>query len=256
MNADRRFFWALAALSSVYLVLISGVVLSSVLATSPSAIIAAFRQPEIRSSLGLSLASSTITAILGLWIGLPLAYLLERFRFPGRGVVELLLDVPLVLPPLVMGLGLLLFFQTPLGKLAEESLGITYEVPAVILAQFSVCTAFVVRLLRGTFAQLSPRTEQIAQVFGCTRAQAFWRITIPEARNGIIAAFTLGWAKALGEFGPVLIFAGMTRNKTEVLSSTIYLEMNVGQLETALAVSLLMIAISGIVLLVLRQVTR
>ncbi len=88
---------------------------------------------------------------------------------------------------------------------------------------------------------------------GCSRGQAFWRVTLPEARRGVTAAFTLAWARSLGEFGPVLVFSGATRFRTEVLSTTVYLELSMGNLEAAIAVSLLMVA-AAVVVLVLVQV--
>src|SRR5262249_27739699 len=122
----------------------------------------------------------------------------------------------------------------------------------VILAQFAVTAAFAVRTMRATFDQISPRTEQVALTLGCSRSQAFWRVTFPEARRGLLTAATLAWARALGEFGPILIFSATTRFKTEVLPTTVYLELSVGRLEAAIAVSLLMIAAAVVVLLIMR----
>src|SRR6267154_1054601 len=119
---------------------------------------------------------------------------------------------------------------------------VTYAIPSVILAQFAVACAFAVRTMRVTFEQINPRNEQVALTLGCTRSQAFWWVLLPEARRGILTAVTLAWARSLGEFGPILIFSGATRMKTEVLSTSIFLELSVGHLEAAVAVSLLMIA--------------
>src|SRR4029079_5264818 len=93
----------------------------------------------------------------------------------------------------------------------------------------------------------------VAQALGCSRAGAFWRVAVPEARRGVLAAATLTWARAIGECGPVLVCAGATRMKTEVLPTTVYLELSVGNLETAIAVSLIMVAVAGVVLLVVRR---
>ena len=104
--------------------------------------------------------------------------------------------------------------------------------------------------MRLCFDSIDPRPEQVARTLGCTRAQAFFRVTLPEARGGIIAAGSLAFARALGEFGPILVFSGATRMKTEVLPTTVFLELSVGNLQAALAVSLLMVlaAISVLVL--------
>ena len=128
----------------------------------------------------------------------------------------------------------------------------TYEIPAVILAQFCVATAFAVRAMRITFEQMDPRTEEVALVLGCTRWQSFSLVTLPQAFKGIVAAGTLAWARALGEFGPILVFAGATREKTEVLPTTIFLEWSIGDLGAAVAVSLLLVALALLVLITTR----
>jgi molybdate transport system permease protein len=129
-------------------------------------------------------------------------------------------------------------------------------VPAVILAQFAVVSAFAVRTLRATFDEISPRQEQVALTLGCRRSQAFWLVVLPEARYGLLSAATLAWARALGEFGPVLIFAGTTRRRTEVLPVSVYLELTIGHVEEAVAVSVVMIAVALMVLISVRALTR
>jgi molybdate transport system permease protein len=240
-------------MGGVYVALIAALLVADLAATSPTAVAQAFASPELRSAVWLSLLSSTAAAILAVWVGVPLGYLLARTRFPGRGLVELLVDVPIVLPPLVVGLSLLLLFQTAAGRwLDEHAVPVTYAVAGVVLAQFTVSAAFAVRTMRVTFDGLDPRTEAIARTLGCTRAGAFWRVTLPEARHGVVASFTLAWARALGEFGPILVFCGATRGRTEVMSTAVFLELSVGNLEAAVAVSMLMIAVAVAVLLVLR----
>ena len=255
-RTDRPFFVALAALGGLYVALVLALLLADVLYLSPEHILTALRTPDIRSAIWLSLLSSTLAAILSVWVAVPLGYLLARTRFPGRGLVEFLVDVPIVLPPLVIGLSLLILFQTAAGRWVQQFIPVTFAVPAVVLAQFTVSAAFAVRTVRVTFEQLSPRTEDVARVLGCTRRQAFWRVSVPEARRGILAALALAWARAIGEFGPVLVFAGVTRGRTEVLPTAVFLELSVGNLEAAVAVSVLMIGVAAVVLAVLRRVGR
>lgn len=248
------FVVALALLGGAYLLLVAALLIADLAVTSPDHLLAALGNADIRSAIWLSLLSSGIAAILSVWVAVPLGYLLARTRFWGRPVVEFLVDVPVVLPPLVIGLSLLILFQTGAGRAVQEVFAVTYAVPAVILAQFTVSAAFATRALRETFARQSPRTEQVARTLGCTRGQAFWRVSLPEAMPGVFAAGALAWARALGEFGPVLVFAGVTRGRTEVMPTTVFLELNVGNLPAALAVSVLMIGISAAVLGVLRWV--
>src|SRR5262245_58288689 len=220
--------------------------------TSPVHLLQALRSREIRYAVRLSLLSCSVTAILSVWVGVPLGYLLSRFPFPGRGLVDALLDIPIVLPPLVIGLSLLILFQTAPGRLVERVVPVTYAVPSVVLAQFAVAAAFSVRTMRVTFGQITPRREQVALTLGCSRGQAFWRVVLPEARRGVVTAATLAWARALGEFGPVLVFSGATRMRTEVLPTTVFLELSVGNLQAAVAVSLLMVVAALIVLVIVR----
>jgi ABC-type sulfate transport system permease component len=129
---------------------------------------------------------------------------------------------------------------------------VTYEIPSVILAQFMVACAFAVRTMRVTFDQIDTRFESVALTLGCTRAQAFWQVVFPQTHRGLLAAGTLAWARALGEFGPILIFSGSTRMKTEVLPTTVFLEMTTGNIAGAVAASLVMIVAAMIVLIIAR----
>jgi molybdate transport system permease protein len=165
-------------------------------------------------------------------------------------LLDAVLDIPIVLPPLVVGLSLLILFQfKPFAFIARD---VVYQIPAVILAQFSVACAFAVRTMKSTFDHINPRCEQVAVALGCSRTQAFGRVVLPEATSGMMTAFTLAWARSLGEFGPLLIFAGATRMKTEVLSTTVFLEMNVGNIEGAVAVSMIMVVAAVTVLIITR----
>lgn len=249
---DWPFLLGLALLSSVYLLLIVAMLLADLSFTTPGHLLAALRSPEIQFSIRLSLISCTLTTLLSLWIAVPIGYLLARFNFPGKKLVDAILDIPIVLPPLVIGLSLLILFQTPVGKAIERFIPFTYAIGGVVLAQFSVACAFAVRTMLVTFGQIDPRGEQVALTLGCNRAAAFWRVALPEARRGILTAGTLAWARALGEFGPILVFAGATRMRTEVLPTTVFLELSVGNIEAAVAVSLLMIGTALLVLTLAR----
>jgi len=212
-------------------------------------IVAALAKPEIRYSIQLSLISCTITAILSVFIAVPIGYLLSRHEFFGRNLIDAVLDIPIVLPPLVVGLSLLILFQYAPPSIRAA---VVYQIPAVILAQLMVACAFAVRTMRATFDQIDARHEHVALTLGCTRFQAFSMVVLPEASRGLLTAGTLAWARALGEFGPLLIFAGATRNKTEVLSTTVFLELSIGDLEAAVAVSLIMVCAAMVVLIIAR----
>lgn len=213
-------------------------------------IMRALQMPAIRYSIWLSMITCTITTILSLLVAVPVGYLLSRHRFVGQNLLDAILDIPIVLPPLVVGLSLLILFQFVPVWLRES---VVYEIPAVILAQFMVACAFAVRTMRATFDQIDSRREQVALTLGCTRAQAFSAVVLPEAYRGMLTAATLAWARALGEFGPILVFAGATRHKTEVLSTSVFLELSIGDLEAAVSVSLIMVVAAVLVLIVARS---
>ena len=258
-RSDVWFFLGMGGISSCFILLIVLLLAADILFTTPRNFYEALSKPEIRAALQLTVFSCTAAAILSVWVGTPLGYLLSRYSFRGRWIVDTLVDIPIVLPPLVLGLSLLILFHQPifgfqLESIFRDSIGlpIAYSWRAVVLAQFAVACAFSVRTMRVAFDQMDPRAEDVARTLGCTRGQAFWQIALPQARRGIVTAFTIAWARALGEFGPILVFAGTTRMRTEVLSTSVFLELSTGSLDAAVAVSLLMVILAVAVLLVLR----
>lgn len=269
-------FWlSLGVVAGLYLFFLVAMLVATASYSSPEKLIEALGKREIQHSIVLSLITCTVTALLSLLLAVPVGYLLARARFPGKHWLEAALDIPIVLPPMVMGLCLLILFQTPFGQFIENlairfpgySLGpinlprftlgpitFTYTVFGVVLAQFTIGAAFAVRTMRHTFDHLSARPEDVAMTLGCTRAQAVWLVTLPAARRGMFAAASVAWARSLGEFGPILVFAGATRMKTEVLPTTVWLELSVGNLEAAVAVSLLMVLCAMVVLAAVKWV--
>lgn len=219
---------------------------------SPEDMLKAMEKREIQFSVVLSLLTCTVTALLSLLIAVPTGYLLSRCNFWGKSIAEAALDIPIVLPPMVIGLCLLIFFQTSVGHSIERVIPFTYTVYGVVLAQLVIGAAFAIRTMRGTFDHLSSRPEEVAMTLGCSRGRAVWLVTLPAAWRGMMAAMSVAWARSLGEFGPILVFAGATRMKTEVLPTTVWLELSVGNLEAAVSVSLLMVAFAMVVLVAVR----
>jgi molybdate transport system permease protein len=261
---DVSFFMGLGFMAFVYLALIIALVLGNVSVISWDTLVETLVNPDIRASIKLTLLSCSITALLSVLFAVPIGYLLSRFRFWGRGVVDSLLDIPIVLPPLVVGLSLLILFNKvtifdapPLERwLNTHGMKVTFSVFAVVLAQFSVATAFAIRMVKNTFDQIDSRCEDVAMTLGCNRSRAFWRIALPQAGQGIVGAGVLAWARALGEFGPILIFAGATRGRTEVLATSVFLEINIGNLSGAAAISMLMITLALLLIGMIRYLTR
>ena len=258
-GSDALFFVVMVTIGGSYVALILALLVADIAFTSPKQFVEALRKPEIQYAIRLTLISCSISALLSLWVAIPLGYLLSRFSFRGRWLIDTIIDIPVVLPPLVIGLSLLILFQFPVGEskldeLIQSYFGqrVTFSKSAVVLAQFTVACAFAVQTMRVTFDQIDTRAEQVALTLGCRRSQAFLQVVLPQAWRGMIVALTIAWARSLGEFGPILVFAGATRMRTEVLSTTVFLELSVGQLAPAVAVSLLMVLAAMIVLGVVR----
>ena len=250
-TSEPSFTYSLLAFTGLYGILILALIFAVSHYVTWDAIMSAAESSEIQSSVALTFWTCTLSALLATTFAVPIAYFLSRFSFRGRTLLDTLLDVPIILPPLVVGLALLILFNAiPSREHSLESwlgtLGfqITYNVPAIILAQFTIATAFAIRSLKNSFDQISSRPEDIALTLGASRFQAFRMITLPQAKRGVLSAGLMAWSRSLGEFGPILVFAGATRGRTEVLSTSVYLELNIGNLGGATAVSLILITLA------------
>lgn len=245
-GSDTPFLIGLGILGGSYAIIILAMIMADLAYVDKESMLGALRSPEIHYSIVLSLLSCTLSTILSLWVAIPLGYLTSRFDFPGKRFLDTVLDIPIVLPPLVIGISLLALFN--FAPFSWTSEWVVFEIPAVILAQFMVACAFATRAMRISFDQIPERYEKVALTLGCNRGKAFWLVVMPQTRQGIVAAGTLAWARSLGEFGPILVFAGSTRMRTEVLPTSVYLEIQAGNLKGALAVSLIMIVAAAAVL--------
>jgi molybdate transport system permease protein len=212
----------------------------------PRALIANITSKEIQFAIGLSLITSIVSTILCIAISIPSAYALARYNIFGKSFLNTILDMPLALPPLVAGIGLLILFgTTSFGKaLAEAGLVFVYTPLGIIIAQFFVNVPFMFRVLRSTFQSINPRYEYVAQTLGCTEAGAFWRVTLPMSKNGLLAGSVITWSKGIGEFGAALMIAGATRMKTETLPISLFLNMSCGELNLAIAAATILIVTS------------
>jgi len=217
-----------------------------------------FSDPLIWESVKLTYVTCFISALLSIFVAVPVGFVLSRSKIRGRRFVDALIDVPMVLPPLVVGLALLILFTSfpPGAGLSLDNLlgGVAFEVEAVVLAQFVVAGSFAIRSMKIAYDQLDSRYEVIARSLGAGRGRVFFSIVLPQVKRSVFSSFAVAWARALGEFGPILVFAGATRGKTEVLSTSVFLELNVGRLEGAVMVALLMIVMAMMTLAVVRFV--
>ena len=209
----------------------------------------ALSRPDIRHAVLLSLGTATVAATLAVALAVPVAYALARSRFPGSGAVDVLLDLPVILSPVALGVSLLLVLRSAPGRWVEETLlRFVFEVPGIVLAQFTVALALATRVLKAAFQEVDVRYEHVARFLGCTAWGAFRRVTLPMARKGLLAAYILGWARSVGEFGATVTLAGAIPGRTETIPVAIYLRLAEVDIGGAVA---LMLVLSGLSLLVL-----
>ncbi|MDD4754026.1 MAG: ABC transporter permease [Desulfitobacteriaceae bacterium] len=208
--------------------------------------------PEILFAIKLSLYTSLLSTLFCTIISIPVAYYLARIKSNYTLLVNTVLDIPLALPPIVSGVALLLLFgTTEFGRtLSHMGLEFVFTVQGIILAQVFVNISYMIKIIYTSFISVSPRMEFVARGLGYNQLETFVKITLPLARQGILAAIIITWAKALGEFGAALMLAGATRLKTETLPLSLFLNMSTGELELAMAAATILIVISVLSLLV------
>lgn len=239
----------------VFVTFVLLLIIADIFYINKKAVLTALTSDFILDALLRSIWTSFAATFISLLFAVPMGYVLSRFRFPGRTLANTIVDLPIVFPPLVAGLTLLVFFsQTSLGKWVQEDLGLefVFQPKGIVLCQFVVAASFAIRSTITAFDDVDRRFENVALTLGCTPWGSFRRVSLPLALNGIIAGAILTWARAFGLFGPLMIFVGSFRLRTEVLSTTIYLEQSVGNLEVALAVALLLIFVALIALSTIR----
>ncbi len=205
-------------------------------------------------ALLLSLATTALSLVITTAAGLPLAVLLARRRFRGAWLLEGIIDLPIVLPPAVAGLALLLLLGRtgPLGSaLGAAGLEIPFTTAAVVLAQVFVSAPFFVRSARTGIAAVDRNLEDAARVDGATDAQVFRAVTVPLAAPALAAGMVMSWARALGEFGATIMFAGSIQGRTQTLPLVVYGEFQSGDLDAAVAAgAILVLAAFGVLIAV------
>lgn len=236
------------SLSLTYLLFISiSVILLGLVFYSPlPALAASLGSPEIRFAIVLSLITSVVSTIICISLAIPVAYALARYEFFGKRIATLALTLPLTLPPLVAGIALLIFFgTTPWGKALEQAgFTVIFTPLGIIVAEVFVNLPYLIRILRSAYSTINPRYEYVAKTLGCTDAGAFFHVTLPMSRSGLLAGTVITWSKAMGEFGAVLMLAGATTMRTETLPIALYLNISTGDLDLAVAAATILILIS------------
>ncbi|MBP7689312.1 MAG: molybdate ABC transporter permease subunit [Thermoflexales bacterium] len=211
--------------------------------------------PTVIAAITLSLSTSLTSVIVTLLLGTPLAYTLARWRFRYKAAIELVVDLPIVLPPLVAGIGLLLTFgrNGTLGPVLD-ALGIRlpFTTAAVIVAMTFVSAPLFIRATRLGFAAIQPEIMEAAYVDGATERQLFWHIMLPLASRAMLNGLILAWARAFGEFGATIVFAGNLEGSTQTMPLAIFIGFET-DLGIALGLALVLMLLSAVVLLILRR---
>ncbi len=208
---------------------------------------------DVLAAIGLSLITSMISLTLVVLFSVPIGYALSRYRFPGHAVVNTIVDVPIVLPPVVIGLSLLAFFGSPVGDAIRDGLkGAGWSMVSglgIVLCQFLVSVSYSIRSCKASFDSVDRRLEHVALSLGCTQGQAFWRVSLPLAKNGLVAGSVMAWARAIGVFGPLMVFVG-TSPRVQVMPTMMWLELSVGNIEVSLAIALVALLMAGVAIAV------
>jgi molybdate transport system permease protein len=252
---------------TTWLLVVPGLLLATLLAVPVFALllegtetdlVALLGDPVVQSALWLSLLTSAAATAAAVILGAPLAFVLARLQFRGRNVLEMIVDLPIVLPPSVAGLALLLAFGRR-GLLGEslDAFGVSlpFTTLAVVVAQIFVAGPLFVRAARIGFGSLDRNLEEAAVTEGADHWQLFRYVMVPGARNALLGGMLLCWARALGEFGATLLFAGNLMGRTQTMPLAIYvsLESNRG---AAVAISVILLAVSALLLALLRRYER
>jgi molybdate transport system permease protein len=255
VGGERAF--RLATISALILLVIFfvGIIVSMLTYTNWNTFLSALLSSEILFAIRLSLITATIATIIAILIAIPVAYAISQTRFPGKDIVDSLLDLPIVVSPIALGAALLVFFNTPVGAGINDHVKFVFTVPGIVLAQVVVISALAIRLLKSTFDSIDPRYEQVGRTLGYSKPAAFLKITLPLAKRGLIAASILTWARAVGEFGATVTLAGATVMKTETLPIAIFLSLSSADIEKAVALIFVLIIIAIVALLVMRKIT-
>ncbi len=218
----------------------------------------AMAAPEVRDALLLSIRTTFVSMLVIVVVGTPAAYLLARASFPGRRVLDTLIDLPAVLPPSAAGIALLLAFGR-LGLVGQylHAFGITisFTTAAVVIAEVFVAAHFYVRQAAVGFARVRRDVEEAAMVDGAGRFSVFFRVTVPLAAPALIAGAVMAWARALGEFGGTIIFAGSFRGVTQTIPLAIFAALE-SNFDAAVALSVLVLGFAFTVIIVARLLLR
>ena len=250
----RRDAWP--ALSLPFIAFLFVPIAALLLRASPEQLMANLSKPQVLQAITLSLATTFTATGITILFGTPLAYLLARRRFRLRRAIDALVDLPTVLPPSVAGVALLMAFgrRGLLGGLfASLGIDIAFTQTAVVLAQVFIAAPFYIRAASVGFAGVSSEQEQAAAIDGANGWQVFRFVTVPLAWSALLGGSLMSWARALGEFGATIIFAGNFPGRTQTMPLAIYIGFEL-DLDVALTLSVILVGCSFVVLTIVKGI--
>jgi len=255
-----RVIRAAVAVTSALLVLFITIPLATLYAhVAPARFAATIASPAALAALRISLVTTAVSLAITLALGTPLAYALARGRFPGRGLVDALVDLPIVVPPAVAGLALLFAFGrygVTAPVLDALHARIAFTTFAVVFAQVFVGAPFFVRAARAGFTSVDRVYEEASATLGMGPLRTFARVTVPLALPALAGGAVLAWARALGEFGATIMFAGNLQGVTQTMPLAVYLGLESGDLDLAAALAVVLVTVAVAVVVAARVLER
>jgi len=226
---------------------------------SPDLFFATLGDPQVLSALWLSLLTTTVTLTVVLLVGTPFAYFHSRYAYPGKVVVDTLIDLPLVLPPAVAGVALLVLYGRVgiLGRYFNMfGISLAFTTTAVIMAQIFVASPFYLRQAKSLFEQLDPAYERSARSLGASPLRTLGLVVLPMTASGLVSGAVMTFGRALGEFGATIMFAGNLPGVTQTMPLAVYVGMEGVDINAGLTISILLVLISFLIMIAVRLIQR
>lgn len=245
-------------ITAIIVLFIALPVISLFLKITPDSFFSELGNGVVMDALRLSLLTSVTTALIVVVLGTPVSYINARYDYPGKVLVDTIIDLPVVIPPAVAGIALLMAFGR-MGVAGQylNMAGITvgFTTVAVVMAQLFVASPFYMRQARSSFEDVDVTYENAARTLGASRLATFFYVTVPIAMNGLISGLIMTWARALGEFGATILFAGNFQGRTQTMPLAIYVAME-SDLNASIAMSIILVIVSFIVIAAVKLLTR
>ncbi|NUM51966.1 MAG: ABC transporter permease [Flavobacteriales bacterium] len=217
----------------------------------------AFTDQRVLHAIWISVAAACIATVMALLLAIPSAYALSRYSFKLKPAVDVFLELPMIVSPAALGAILLIFFSTPLGLLIRDNvLDVVYTFAGIVIAQFITVLGICTRLMKAVFDEIPVRYENIARTLGASPRHAFFKISLPLAKKGLLSSVILTWAKAVGEFGATITVAGSMAMKTETLPTAIFMKLSMADIKGTVMIILILFGISMSLLIFTRYLLR